>query len=110
MYYKMRKKLKLGDIVRVNFIGSTYVCEITEVVDKTTYKARNMKTGVIIPNLRWKAHKDKKSVWFIEALVPGKTTAKSTKSIDTRKQTTKKSELDKAIKKQKDFIKGNIKK
>jgi hypothetical protein len=97
MYYKMRKKLKLGDIVRVNFIGSTYVCEITEVVDKTTYKARNMKTGVIIPNLRWKAHKDKKSV-------------KSTKSIDTRKQTTKKSELDQAIKKQKDFIKGNIKK
>ena len=110
MYYKMRKKLKLGDIVRVNFIGSTYVCEITEVVDKTTYKARNMKTGVIIPNLRWKVHKDKKSVWFIEALVPGKTTAKSTRSIDTRKQTTKKSELDQAIKKQKDFIKGNIKK
>ena len=95
MYYKMRKKLKLGDIVRVNFIGSTYVCEIT---------------GVIIPNLRWKAHKDKKSVWFIEALVPGKTTVKSTRSIDTRKQTTKKSELDQAIRKQKDFIKGNVKK
>ena len=53
---------------------------------------------------------DKKSVWFIEALVPGKASAKSTKSIDTRKKTTNKSELDQAIKKQKDFIKGNIKK
>jgi len=106
----MRKKLKIGNLVRVNFIGSNYICEVIEVVDKTTYKARNMKTGVIIPNLRWKAHMDKKSVWFIEALVPGKASAKSTKSIDTRKKTTNKSELDQAIKKQKDFIKGNIKK
>ena len=69
----MRKKLKLGDIVRVNFIGSTYVCEITEVVDKTTYKSRNMKTGVIIPNLRWKAHKDKNryglsKLWYLVKL------------------------------------------
>ena len=49
----MRKKLKLGNIVRVNFLGSNYICEVIEVVDKTTYKARNINTGVIIPNLRW---------------------------------------------------------
>jgi len=106
----MRKKLKLGNIVRVNFIGSSYVCEIIEIVDKTTYKGRNINTGIIIPNLRWKAHKDKKSVWFIEDLISDATTAKSTKSIDTRKHTTSKVELQKAIKKQKDFIQGNIKK
>jgi len=106
----MRKKLKIGNLIRVNFIGSNYICEVTEVVDKTTYKARNIKTGVIIPNLRWKAHKDKKSVWFIEAFISDTPGAKSTRSIDTRKKTTKKSELDQAIKKQKDFIKGNVKK
>jgi len=110
MYYKMRKKLKLGDVVQVNFIGSNYICEIIDVVDKITYKARNIKTGVIIPNLRWKAHMDKKSVWFINALIPGKATVKSTRSIDTRKKTTIKKKLDQAIKKQKDFIKGNVKK
>ena len=76
----MRKKLKIGNIVRVNFLGSNYV------------------------------HKDKKSVWFIEAFISDTPGAKSTRSIDTRKKTTKKSELDQAIEKQKDFIKGNIKK
>ncbi len=106
----MRKKLKIGNLVRVNFIGSNYICEVIEVVDKTTYKARNIDTGVIIPNLRWKAHMDKKSVWFIQDFISEKTAVKSTRSIGTRKKTTNKAELDQAIKKQKDFIKGNIKK
>ena len=106
----MRKKLKIGNLVRVNFIGSNYICEVIEVIDKTTYKASNIKTGVINPHLRGKAHKDKKSVWFIEAFISDTPGVKSTRSIDTRKKTTKKSELDQAIEKQKDFIKGNIKK
>jgi len=106
----MRKKLKIGNVVRVVFLGADRICEVIEVVDKTTYRTKEISTGTIIPNARWKAHTDKKSVWFIDAFISDATTAKSIRSIDTRKQTTNKLELQKAIKKQKNFIQGNIKK
>ena len=106
----MRKKLKIGNVVRVSFIGSPRICEVIEVVDKTTYRVKEIHTGLIIPNARWKAHMDKRSVWFIKDFISDANTSKSSVSIDTRQQTTDNSELDRAIKKQLDFIKGNVKK
>ena len=106
----MRKKLKMGNVVRVSFIGSSRICEVIEVVDKTTYRVKEIRTGIIIPNARWKSHMDKRAVWFIEDFISDANASKSLVSIDTRKQTTVNSELNTAIKKQLDFIKGNVKK
>jgi hypothetical protein len=53
---------------------------------------------------------DKKSVWYIDDLVGHKALPKSTEDKNTSKNTTKKIELDAAIKKQKKFISGKINK
>ena len=51
---------------------------------------------------------DKKSVWYIAEYLGHKAILKSTEDQNTIKDTTKKSELDIAIKKQKKFIKGKV--
>jgi hypothetical protein len=51
---------------------------------------------------------DKKSPWYIDELVGHKALPKSTEDKNTIKNTTKKTELDIAIKKQKKFLDGTL--
>jgi hypothetical protein len=107
------KKLKIGNIVRAVFLGTPEPCEVIEVMDKHLYKLR-MKSGTILPGVTWykklSAKEKKSKPWYIEALINDTTNVKLTKSKDTSKNTTNKNELDKAIKKQKEFIRGAVKK
>ena len=107
------KKLKVGNIVRAVFLGTPEPYEVIEVTDKHLYKLRS-KSGTILPGVTWYkklSEKEKKSKpWYIEALINNTTNVKLTKSKDTSKNTTNKNELDKAIKSQKDFIRGAVKK
>ena len=102
-----KKKLILGDVVQAYFLGSPEVCEVIHVIDKNSYKLR-MKSGTILPGVKWKKDMDKKSPWFIDAYIGHNDVAKSTEYHNTSKNTTEKTELDKAIKKQKKFVKGKV--
>ena len=102
-----KKKLILGDIVQAYFLGSPEVCEVIKVIDKNSYKLR-MKSGTILPGVNWKKDMDKKSPWYINAYIGHNDVAKLTEGQYTSKNTTNKSELDIAIKKQKKFVKGKV--
>ena len=104
-----KKKLKVGDIVRAFFLGSPYECEVIKIVEKNSYKLRQI-DGTILPGVKWKKDMDKKSPWYIDDLVGHKALPKSTEDQNTSKNTTEKTELDIAIKKQKKFIDGKHKK
>jgi len=103
-----KKKLKLGDIVRAYFVGSPSQYQVIEVIDKLTYKLKEVFSGTILPKVKWKKDMDKKSPWYIESYIGTKEMPKSTKDQNTIKNTTEKDELKKAIEKQKKFTKGNI--
>ena len=105
-----KRKLKIGDLVRAYFLGTDDVYQVIEVTDKNTYKIKCVKSGTILPSVKWKKDMDKKSVWYIDDLVGHKALPKSTEDKNTSKNTTKKIELDAAIKKQKKFISGKINK
>ena len=102
-----KKKLILGDIVQAYFLGSPEVCEVIKVIDKNSYKLR-MKSGTILPGVNWKKDMDKKSPWYIHAYIGHNVVPKSMEDQNTSQNTTNKKELDKAIKKQKKFIKGTV--
>ena len=106
------KKLKVGNIVRAVFLGTPGPCEVIEVTDKHLYKLR-MKSGTILPGVTWfkklSAKEKKNKPWYIEALIDDTTNVKLTKSKDTSKNTTNNNELKKAIKNQKEFVRGTIK-
>ena len=102
-----KKKLKIGDIVQAYFLGGAEKCTVIEVVDKYSYKLR-CKTGLVLPNVSWKVDMDKKSPWYIDAYLGHNVVPKLTEDKNTSQNTTDKVELDKAIKKQKKFIKGNL--
>ena len=104
-----KKKLKVGDIVRAFFLGSPYECEVIKIVEKNSYKLRQI-DGTILPGVKWKKDMDKKSVWFIDSYVGSTDVGKLTEDKITRKHTTDKTELNEAIEKQKKFIKGTISK
>jgi len=101
------KKLKVGNIVSAVFVGEVHKCEVIEITEKDIYKLRT-ESGTILPTVQWKKQMKKNSPWYIEALLDSTTTVKSTKSKDTSKNTTDKIELEKAIKNQKDFIRGAV--
>jgi len=103
-----KKKLKLGNYVLAYFLGSPYKCEVIEIVDKDSYKLR-MESGTILPGVKWKTDMHKKSPWYIESYLGHNEVLKSTEDMNTSQNTTNKKDLDKAIKKQKDFISGKIK-
>ena len=103
------KKLKIGNIVSAVFLGATYTCEVIEITEKDVYKLR-MKSGTILPSVKWKKQMKKDSPWHIVALLEATTNVKLTKSKDTRKNTTDNVELKCAIKEQKAFIRGAVKK
>ena len=104
-----KKKLKLGDIVRAYFVGSPSQYQVIEVIDKLTYKLKEVFSGTILPKVKWKKDMDKKSPWYIESYIGTKEMPKSTEDKITINHTTDKTELKEAIEKQKKFTKGNIK-
>ena len=105
-----KKKLKVGDIVRASFLGSTSAYRVIEVVDKKSYKLQDTITGIRLPGVTWKVDMDKKSVWFIDEYLGHETVTKLTEDQNTKQHTTDKKDLDTAIEKQKDFIRGSVKK
>ena len=103
-----KRKLKIGDLVRAYFLGTDDIYQVIMVIDKNTYKIKCVRSGTILPSVKWKKDMDKKSPWYIDELVGHNELPKSTEDQNTSKNTTKKTELDIAIKKQKKFIKGKI--
>jgi len=103
-----KRKLKIGDLVRAYFLGTDDIYQVIMVIDKNTYKIKCVKSGTILPSVKWKKDMDKKSPWYIDDLVGHNELPKSMEDQNTSKNTTKKTELDIAIKKQKKFIKGKI--
>jgi len=103
------KHLKVGDIVVAVFLGTPGECEVIEVTDKKQklYKLR-MKSGTILPSVTWfrnlDAKQKKNKPWHI---------LKYVKHIEPKvieKDSIQKSDLDDQIQKQKNFIRGEIKK
>ena len=103
-----KRKLKIGDLVRAYFLGTDDIYQVIMIIDKNTYKIKCVRSGTILPSVKWKKDMDKKSPWYIDELVGHNELPKSTEDQNTSKNTTKKTELDIAIKKQKKFIKGKI--
>ena len=102
-----KKKLKIGDIVRAYFVGASDVYRVIEVTDKNAWKLKCIKSGTILPSVKWERDKDKKSPWYIYEYVGHELISKSTEDNNIIQNTTEKIELDAAIKKQKKFIDGN---
>ena len=101
------KKLKVGDIVGAVFLGTPEECEVIEITDKQLYKLR-MKSGTILPGVTWfkllDAKQKKNKPWHILKYIRHK----ERKVI--KKDNIQKPDLDKEIEKQKNFIRGEIKK
>ena len=100
------KKLKIGDIVEAVFLGSSYECQVIEIIEKHKYKLRK-RDGTILPNVTWKKLLTKPSVkdspWHLVKYIGHKELKVQEKvSIQT-------TDLDKAIAKQKRFLRGDIK-
>ena len=102
------KHLKVGDVVGAVFLGSSCECEVIEITDKKAklYKLR-MKSGTILPGVTWfknlDAKEKKKKPWHIVKYLGHK----ELKVIE--KDNIQNSDLDKAIAKQKKFLRGDIK-
>ena len=102
------KHLKVGDIVKAVFLGSSCECEVIEIVDKKkkSYKLR-MKSGTILPSVTWLKNLDakqkKNKPWHIVKYIGHK----EPKVIE--KDNIQKAGLDKAIAQQKKFLRGDIK-
>ena len=103
-----KKKLKIGDKVRAYFLGTDDIYRVIEVTDKNTWKLKCVKSGTILPSVKWKKDMDKKSVWYIAEFIGHSELPKLTEDQNTSQNTTDKLELEKAIKKQKKFIKGKV--
>ena len=104
-----KKKLKVGDIVRAYFLGSPYECEVIKIVEKNSYKLRQI-DGTILPGVKWKKDMDKKSPWYIDAYLKTKDVVKSMEDQNTRPDTLPKDNLKKAIEKQQKFVSGKLSK
>ncbi len=102
------KHLKIGDIVSAVFLGTADRCEVIEITDKKNklYKLK-MTSGTILPGVTWLKNLDakqkKNKPWYITKYL-GHTERKV-----IEKDSIQKSDLDKAIAKQKKFLRGDIK-
>ena len=103
-----KKKLKIGDIVRASFVGAKDIYRVIEVTDKNEWKLKCVKSGTILPSVKWKVDMDKKSPWYIYEYLGHESIPKSTEDKNTIQNTTEKIELDAAIEKQKKFVNGKI--
>ncbi len=101
------KKLKVGDIVIAVFLGNPGKCNVIEVTDKHLYKLQ-MESGTILPGVTWLKNLDakqkKNKPWHIVKYVG------HTKTKVSKKDSIQKTDLEKEMQKQKDFLDGNIKK
>tara|TARA_S200002703_G_C3643450_1_gene197518 strand:- start:228 stop:572 length:345 start_codon:yes stop_codon:yes gene_type:complete len=111
-----KRKLKVGDRVMCKFLGEECNAVVIEVTSPGKYKLQYHKYGprpTILPNAQWYNPKDKKAAagpWHIHEYLGSNEGLKTKGNTDKAKPTTIKNELKDAIKKQKDFIRGNIKK
>lgn len=96
------KKLKLGDIVEAVFLGSSYECQVIEIIEKHKYKLRK-RDGTILPNVTWKKLLAKPSPWHLVKFI------KHEKVKVKQENNIKRSDLDQAIDQQRKFIRGEIK-
>lgn len=110
-----KRKLKVGDQVLCKFLGTSYKAVVTEVTSPGKYKLRYYANGSYtnLPNSEWYNAKDKKAAakpWHIHEYLGSKEPSKSNVKSDIQNKTIDKKELKKAIKKQKKFIRGKIRK
>ena len=98
---KRYKRFKVGDLVTAVFLGTAYDCEVIEITDKHLYKLRTS-DGTILPSVTWPDLMKKNSPWYLVK----KTGHKESKVI--KKDNIQKTDLDKAIAKQKKFLRGEI--
>jgi hypothetical protein len=111
-----KKKLKIGDRVYCKFLGNEYIAVVIEVTSPGKYKLQYHCYGsrpTILPNAEWYNPKDKKAAakpWHIHEYIDSNGRSKTIGNTDIIAATTTKNELDIAIKKQKAFIRGNVKK
>lgn len=107
-----KRKLKVGDRVKCKFLGTEYIAEVIEVTSPGKYKLQYSawrQRPTILPNAEWYNPKDKKAVknpWHIHEYLGSNEGLKSKGNTDKPGPTTTDNELKKAIKKQKDFIRG----
>ena len=103
-----KRRLKSGDRVQCSFLGSRHDGTILEETKPWSWKIK-CDNGTILPNVKWYIKPDKKNKklpWYIHDYLGGDETSKSEIDKDIKQNTSKKNELDSAIKKQKDFIRG----
>jgi len=111
-----KKKLKIGDRVYCKFLGNEYIAVVIEVSSPGKYKLQYHCYGprpTILPNAEWYNSKDKKAAakpWAIHEYIDSNGSSKTIGNTGTVAPTTTKKELDVAIKKQKAFVRGKIKK
>lgn len=109
------KKLKVGDRVKCKFLGAEHIAVVIEVTSPGKYKLQYNSWNdrpTILPNSEWYNPKDKKAAakpWHIHEYIDSNEVLKSKGNTDKDTFTTDK-ELQKAIKKQKDFIRGKHRK
>ena len=110
-----KKKLNVGDRVKCKFLGTEHIAVVIEVTSPGKYKLQCNSWGgrkTILPNSEWYNPKDKKAAakpWYIHEYVDSNEVLKSKGNTDKAKPTTD-IELQKAIKNQKDFIRGKHRK
>ena len=56
--------LKVGNVVIVNFMGTSHKCQVTEIISKDTYKLLST-TGTIFGNVKWGKHLIEHCPWYI---------------------------------------------
>jgi len=56
--------LKVGNVVIVNFMGTSHKCQVTEIISKDTYKLLST-TGTIFGNAKWGKHLIEHCPWYI---------------------------------------------
>jgi hypothetical protein len=105
----MSKKLKINDRVVVQFLGAKYESQVIAIRPDSHYDLRKT-DGTIIPNCAWQKDAHKKAPWWIVARIDGGVVTPISPEKPTKSEEINKSELDAKIKKQKQFIRGNIKK
>ncbi len=111
-----KRKLKVGDRVKCKFLGTEYTAVVTEVTSPGKYKLEYSSWGdrkTVLPNSQWYDPKDKKLAalpWHIHEYIDSNKGLKSKGNTDKPKSTTPDNELKKAIKNQKDFIRGKHRK
>ena len=106
------KKLKIGDQVMCRFLGGKRFGIVIEITSPNQYKIK-LEDGIILPKSEWYDPTDKKHAakpWHIHEYIGCNELDKTRLNSGITKDTLDKNELKNAIKKQKNFIRGKVKK